>query len=129
MREYIGMNHHGRPKIIESRRAKNVEITGVTFKNSPYYHIDIRDCENIYIHDLEIFVDYWGDLEFKHILGGTQEMDLIANTLDLFELPSLHLPTFPLNTDGLELAGKNILVERVEITCFDDAVAIKPQDN
>lgn len=60
VREYIGMNHHGRPKIIESRRAKNVEITGVTFKNSPYYHIDIRDAENLYFHDMEIYVDFWG---------------------------------------------------------------------
>jgi len=34
--------------------------------------------------------------------------------------------TFPLNTDGIDIAGSNILIERVNITNFDDAVAIKP---
>lgn len=38
----------------------------------------------------------------------------------------INLPTFPLNTDGINPAGKNILIERVKITNFDDAVAIKP---
>lgn len=33
---------------------------------------------------------------------------------------------FPLNTDGIDPSGSNILIERVNITNFDDAVAIKP---
>jgi polygalacturonase len=32
----------------------------------------------------------------------------------------------PLNTDGIDPAGSNVLIENVNITCFDDAVAIKP---
>ena len=32
---------------------------------------------------------------------------------------------FPLNTDGIDPHGTNILIERVNITCFDDAVAVK----
>jgi len=39
------------------------------------------------------------------------------------------LPTFPLNTDGIDPAGKNILIERVNITNYDDAVAVKPSNN
>lgn len=35
------------------------------------------------------------------------------------------LPMFPLNTDGIDPHGTNILIERVNITCFDDAVAVK----
>mmetsp|Transcript_20807 Transcript_20807/g.28068 ORF Transcript_20807/g.28068 Transcript_20807/m.28068 type:complete len:122 (-) Transcript_20807:938-1303(-) len=35
------------------------------------------------------------------------------------------LPMFPLNTDGLDIAGKDILVERLNITNFDDAVTVK----
>ena len=33
---------------------------------------------------------------------------------------------FPLNTDGIDPSGSNILIERVNITNFDDAVAVKP---
>ena len=36
------------------------------------------------------------------------------------------IPTFPLNTDGINPAGSNILIERINITNFDDAVAVKP---
>jgi hypothetical protein len=37
-------------------------------------------------------------------------------------------PTFPLNTDGIDPSGKNILVENVVIENFDDAIAVKPLD-
>lgn len=33
---------------------------------------------------------------------------------------------FPFNTDGIDPSGTNILIERVDITNWDDAVAIKP---
>ena len=36
------------------------------------------------------------------------------------------LPTFPLNTDGFDPAATNVLIERVNLTSFDDAVAVKP---
>ena len=35
------------------------------------------------------------------------------------------LPTYALNTDGIDPAGKNVLIERVNITNYDDAVAVK----
>mmetsp|Transcript_9646 Transcript_9646/g.6914 ORF Transcript_9646/g.6914 Transcript_9646/m.6914 type:complete len:132 (-) Transcript_9646:485-880(-) len=36
------------------------------------------------------------------------------------------MPTFPLNTDGIDPAGKNVTIRNVKITNFDDAVAVKP---
>eukprot|EP01098_Paradermamoeba_levis_P006122 TRINITY_DN2541_c0_g1_i1.p1 TRINITY_DN2541_c0_g1~~TRINITY_DN2541_c0_g1_i1.p1 ORF type:complete len:556 (+),score=189.58 TRINITY_DN2541_c0_g1_i1:98-1669(+) len=36
------------------------------------------------------------------------------------------IPTFPLNTDGIDPAGSNVLIEDVIIQNFDDAVAVKP---
>lgn len=38
----------------------------------------------------------------------------------------LNFPTFPLNTDGIDPAGTNILIRNVNITSYDDAVAVKP---
>ncbi len=40
--------------------------------------------------------------------------------------PELDIPIFPLNTDGIDPAGINILIENVTIENFDDAVAVKP---
>ena len=71
--------------------------------------------DGVYFHDFEIYVDIWGQLEinkfFDHTLGRFGK-----------------IPTFPLNTDGIDPSGKNILIERVKITNFDDAVAVKPMD-
>jgi len=36
------------------------------------------------------------------------------------------LPMFPLNTDGIDVSGKNILIEKLNITNFDDTVVVKP---
>lgn len=38
----------------------------------------------------------------------------------------LHLPMFPLNTDGIDPSGRDIVIRNVNITNFDDAVAVKP---
>ena len=35
-------------------------------------------------------------------------------------------PIFPLNTDRIDPSGSNIIIENVNITNFDDAVAVKP---
>lgn len=39
---------------------------------------------------------------------------------------SLSLPVFPLNTDGFDTRGRDIVIRRVNMTVFDDAVAVKP---
>ena len=39
---------------------------------------------------------------------------------------SINLPTFPLNTDGIDPSGANVYIRNVKITNFDDAVAVKP---
>jgi len=40
--------------------SKNIEMSGVYITNGPRYHIVLRDSENIYIHDFEIYVDIMG---------------------------------------------------------------------
>ena len=38
----------------------------------------------------------------------------------------LSWPTWPLNTDGIDPYGSNVLIENVNITNYDDAIAVKP---
>jgi len=42
---------------------------------------------------------------------------------------SIRVPTFPLNTDGIDPTASDVLIERVTITNYDDAVAVKPGNN
>jgi len=71
----------------------------------------LYDIDSFWIHDFEIYVDVWGQLNLGKLFG--------------FDF-TLTLPTFPLNTDGIDPSGTNITIERVNITNFDDAVAVKP---
>jgi len=115
IREYLGTNEYHRPYLIYVRNAKNIEMTGVRWMNSPCFHIMINDFDTGYFHDFEIHVDSKGQLELNHLFGGSNGL-----------LPSVTLPTYALNTDGLDVSGVNVVIERLNITNFDDAVAIKP---
>ena len=67
------------------------------------------------MHDFEIFVDHKGVLELGKLLFDQEPNGLNGMTL----------PMFPLNTDAIDIAGKNILIERLNVTNFDDAIAVK----
>ena len=41
---------------------------------------------------------------------------------------ALDIPTFPLNTDGIDPSGVDVLIEDITIQNFDDAVAVKPMN-
>ena len=57
VRELLGKNPVGRPRMIHIKKGRNIDFSGITLRNSPYYHIDFDDTENVYIHDFEIKVD------------------------------------------------------------------------
>lgn len=118
IREYIGRNKAGRPKLLQITGATNLEFTGVRWTNSPYYHMDIRDFDGAYFHDFEIYVDAYGQLELDRLFLGDRSSFING-------IGGKALPTNPLNTDGIDPRGRNALIERINITNYDDAVAIK----
>lgn len=61
---------------------------------------------------MEIYVDVFKQKE-------------LLSQYNLFD-HELGIPTFPLNTDGIDPSGTNVTIKDVKITCFDDAVAVKP---
>lgn len=77
----------------------------------------VQDIDGGYFHDYEIHIDYKGQLELERLLFGHNG-----------DRKGITLPMFPLNTDGLDVQGKNMVIERMNITNFDDAVAIKPSN-
>jgi len=46
----------------------------------------------------------------------------------LSPLDGLELPTFPLNTDGIDIWGTNFTLQRIKITNWDDAIVAKPSN-
>lgn len=117
VREFLQRNKNpkGRPRLVVINGGRNLEFTGIRWLNSPKQNLHIKDVDTMHMHDFEIYVDYKGVLELGKLLLGSDYTGLNGKTL----------PMFPLNTDGIDSAGKNILIERLNITNFDDAVAVK----
>ena len=92
-----------RPILLNLGHAINTLIDSVTFMNGPRFHLYLYDLLHATIQDMVIHVDYTNDRAFLH-----------------------NLPTFPLNTDGIDIAGKDIYFRNLTIQNFDDAIAVKP---
>jgi polygalacturonase len=116
-------------------RVQNVEISGVKFRNSPRYHIAFDESDSIYIHDLEIEVDMLKqkDPYLKMNKADESSSSILKSMLgeysyvvDLIMKSEFSWPVFPLNTDGIDPAGSNVTIRNLNITSFDDAVAVKP---
>ena len=60
LREFLGRNPHGRPRMVYLRGGRNLEFTGITWKNSPRMHLNVKDVDTMHMHDFTIYVDYKG---------------------------------------------------------------------
>jgi hypothetical protein len=112
MREYAVLNYGNRPHLLRMDRVRNCRIEGIRWTNSPMYHMFLIDIDNFYIADFEIYVDVF-------------EQKKLAQKFGFFDY-NAGIPTFPLNTDGIDPSGTNVYIRNVTITNFDDAVAVKP---
>jgi hypothetical protein len=108
-----------RPDLLDIFTCKNVLIETVRWENAPQYHLYLRDMLNLTVRNMEVYVDVESQAE---LLG--RKGYLTDGTGDL----PAGIPTFPLNTDGIDPAGRDILIQNVTITNFDDAVAVKPNN-
>ena len=92
-------------------QSENILIEGITFLNSPKYHVNLKDCHNVTVRDFVIEVDVFRQ---KKMLNDAGFID------------SKGIPTFPLNTDGIDPSASDVHIYNGSITNFDDAVAFKP---
>ena len=95
--------------IIES---ENILIDGITFLNSPKYHVNLKDCHNVTVRNFVIEVDVFRQKKYLSEAG----------FMDRYGIPT----TFPLNTDGIDPSASSVHIYNGSITNFDDAVAFKP---
>lgn len=84
-----------RPRLLYVSNSKNVDISGVTFKNSKFWTTHYYRCENVFIHDCTIQAE---------ILDGVKGPSTDAIDLDVV---------------------KHVLVSNVVMDVNDDAVVVK----
>lgn len=94
-----------RPHLINIEESRNFELYGLKLINSPRYHISLDDLVDVHLHHFTIRVDV------------VKQMEL---------LDKWSLPTYPLNTDGIDPSAVNVSIHDFKITNFDDAIAVKP---
>lgn len=114
MREYVMLNKGRRPYLVSMNRVQNGRFEGVKWQNSPSYHLSLVDIDNFTLENFEIWVDAYQQTQLRLQF---QNFDLRLGT---------NLPTYALNTDGIDPAGSNIVIRNLTITSYDDAVAVKP---
>ena len=91
-----------RPNLVDISVSKNTQISGIRLINSPQYHLFLMDQLDLNVENISIHIDIRGNNSF---------IDKI--------------PLFPLNTDGIDISGRNIYMRNLSILNFDDAVAVK----
>ena len=63
IREFMQTNPlKKRPRIFNGYNLDNFEMHGILAKNSPRFYFRFKNCDGIYIHDMEIYTDIWGQL-------------------------------------------------------------------
>ena len=106
-----------RPSLFGCTTCVNVTIVDWTLRNSPMFHMYLEDMLNLYVYNITIYVDVTNQSALLDSFG------LLSDGSDGFPKG---LPTFPLNTDGIDVAGINCTIRHCRVTNFDDAVCLKP---
>jgi len=115
--------------MLRFERSRHIEMSGVFVTNAPHYHIILKDCEEIYMHDFEIYVDVFGQLSLQKFYGATLKKSFAkyeGATIEGLPDISIEAPIFPLNTDAIDTWSRNVTFRRLKITNFDDAIVPKP---
>ena len=90
-----------RPRVLYVSRSKNVNVSGVTFKNSKFWTTHFYDCEDVLVHDCEIRADILKDSRGRELKGpSTDGIDI-----DKCRRFTVRNVTFSVNDDGIAVKG------------------------
>ena len=102
-----------RPHLIEIDESVNISIFHLHLKDSPRYHISIDDAVGV-------------EVGFVTITVNVIKQKALYKRYDLLLSPEIPIPIFPLNTDGIDIAAKDVYVHDCSVENFDDSVCVKP---
>eukprot|EP01102_Stenamoeba_stenopodia_P022513 TRINITY_DN9415_c0_g1_i1.p1 TRINITY_DN9415_c0_g1~~TRINITY_DN9415_c0_g1_i1.p1 ORF type:complete len:524 (-),score=106.39 TRINITY_DN9415_c0_g1_i1:119-1690(-) len=122
----LGVDH--RPQMLLMERCTDVLIQQLRFINSPMWHVYLHDMRDLVVRNVDVHVD----VEAQREMLMKANLWLIKNRAEDEDEDEgeedFGIPIFPLNTDGIDPSGVNVLIENVTVTNFDDAVAVKPMN-
>lgn len=99
--DYV-INTNNRPKLFNIYESENIVYENIFLKDSPRFHFDAQDVLNLTVRNSKI------DARYDHN----------QTTHTLHEISAF-------NTDGFDVAGKNIHIYNVEVFNEDDSIAVK----
>jgi len=140
-----------RPKIMHWKYTTGIVIEKLHLRNSPFWNIDLDDVSNVVVRHVQVETDLDSQRKMMRKHGRTShikdllsldrtpdaalkaKLDQSQSTVNWRDwlartLIDLHVPTFPLNTDGIDVKGTNIHIHDCKIRNFDDIVVPKPCD-
>eukprot|EP00055_Hartaetosiga_balthica_P015670 m.94148 g.94148 ORF g.94148 m.94148 type:complete len:450 (-) comp8922_c0_seq6:2883-4232(-) len=95
----IGEN---RPKLLQIENTSSLLIEHILFKNSPYYNLYAGDVKDVIIRYCDVIA----------------EVEVNPQRHNVFEIQAF-------NTDGFDVAGKNVHIHDCNIWNDDDCIAVK----
>jgi polygalacturonase len=102
-----------RPSLIEFNTSQNIIIQNITLLDSPRFNIYCYNVLNLEVRYMKI----WVDIKKQNLIYKNYVSDLHDRI------------TFPFNTDGVDFSGKNIYIHDMNISNYDDVIAVKPSKN
>ena len=90
-----------RPRVLYVSHSKNVDVSGVTFKNSKFWTTHFYDCEDVTVHDCEIRADILKDSQGKELKGPSTD-GIDVDKCNRFTIRNV---TFSVNDDGVAIKG------------------------
>lgn len=102
-----------RPNMIQFNNVVRVVIDSLSLFNSPRYHVYLCPAFGVLIQHLTISVSVFDQYNLQKRFG-----TMLHEAVDM--------PTFPLNTDGIDIRGNTIVVRHCTVLNFDDSYCPKP---
>ena len=90
-----------RPRVLYVSRSKNIDVSGVTFKNSKFWTTHFYDCEDVVVHDCSIVADVLKDAHGKELKGPSTD----AIDIDKCRRFTVRNVDIAVNDDGVVVKG------------------------
>lgn len=120
---------HKRPVLLELVGCDDLRVYDVALLDSPRFHLFLT-ATRAHVRGVSVVVDW--RKQRRILLDDAKRRSPLAWAILRFWESwkpfwwNFPLPMFPFNTDGIDVAGSDILVEDVVVSNWDDIVAVKP---
>ncbi|KAJ8612227.1 hypothetical protein CTAYLR_002929 [Chrysophaeum taylorii] len=123
---------HKRPILVELDNCEDLVVRDIALLDAPRFHVYLgATTRRAHVSGISILVD-WRKQRRLLIDAAKRRNGLawaIVHAWTAYFKPwwwSFPLPMFPFNTDGIDVAGTDVLIENVVVSNWDDIVAVKP---